>query len=78
MMPLTILMNEVRMRPLNKQMRYTTIVIISTMIKFYPGYLLVCDSPKIMQTISFLSRLFIIDIIHCIVVYVMRSMLFEV
>ena len=48
------------------------------MIKLYPGYLIISDSPKTLFTVSFLSRIIIIDIIHCIVVYVIRSMLFQI
>jgi c-di-AMP phosphodiesterase-like protein len=48
------------------------------MIKLYPGYLIISDSPETLFKASFLSRIIIIDIIHCIVVYVIRSMLFQI
>jgi len=57
-------------------MSFTTIVIISLMLKLYPGYLIISDSPKTMFNVSFISRLVIIDVIHCMLVFVIRSMLF--
>jgi len=57
-------------------MSFTTIVIITLMLKLYPGYLIISDSPKKMFNVSFISRLVIIDVIHCMLVFVIRSMLF--
>jgi hypothetical protein len=59
-------------------MRYSTILIICSIIKLYPGYLIVSSSEESLLSISFISRIIIIDIIHSIVVYVIRSMLFQI
>jgi hypothetical protein len=48
------------------------------MIKLYPGYLIISGHPETLFTPGFLTRIIIIDIIHCIVVYVIRSMLFQI
>jgi hypothetical protein len=57
-------------------MNFTTIVIISLIIKLYPGFLIISDSPKKMFNVSFISRLLLIDFMHCMLVFVIRSMLF--
>lgn len=59
-------------------MRFSTILIICLMIKLYPGYLIVSSSKDTLLYGSFISRIIIIDIIHSIIVYVIRSMLFQI
>jgi len=47
------------------------------MVKLYPGYLIISGSSKTLFNASFISRIIIIDIIHSIIVYAFRSILFQ-
>ena len=48
------------------------------MLKLYPGYLIISGAKKELFSASFICRVVIVDTVHCIVVYVFRSMLFQI